>query len=87
MAVEAGQRGRGVGCLLHQHVEAWLRDQGAQVLQVKTLAASHPSPQYAQTRKFYLAMGYTEMEVFPTLWSPSLPVLQLVKSLGNASGA
>ena len=87
MAVEADQRGRGVGRLLHQHVEGWLRDQGARLLQVKTLAASHPSAAYAQTRKFYQAMGYTELEVFPTLWSPTLPVLQLVKPLAGGSAA
>ena len=51
--------------------------------QVKTLAASHPSPEYAQTRAFYEALGYVPLEVFPTLWAAHLPVLQLVKALGG----
>jgi GNAT superfamily N-acetyltransferase len=81
VAVHAAHRGKGVGRQLHTHAEAWLRRQDAQFLQVKTLAAFHPSPEYAETRRFYKAMGYTPLEVFPTLWVPKLPVLQLVKCL------
>jgi GNAT superfamily N-acetyltransferase len=81
MAVHAAKRGSGVGSQLHRHVESWLRSKGAHVLQVKTLAATHPSAEYAQTRHFYARMGYFPLEVFPTLWDPQLPVLQLVKSL------
>ncbi|WP_128003578.1 GNAT family N-acetyltransferase [Piscinibacter defluvii] len=81
IAVEASYRGQGVGRKLHEHVESWLRAKGVRQLQVKTLAANHPSPEYAQTRNFYASLGYTPLEVFPTLWGPSLPVLQLVKSL------
>lgn len=77
----AAQRGTGIGRHLHGHVEGWLRGQGAQVLQVKTLAPAHPSPEYAETRQFYAAMGYQPLEVFPALWGPSLPVLQLIKVL------
>ena len=61
--------------------EEWLKYQGARTLQVKTLAESHPSPEYAQTRKFYESVGYIPIEVFPTLWGIGLPVLQLVKVL------
>ncbi len=81
VAVHASHRGKGVGRQLHARTEAWLAGQDARFLQVKTLAASHPSPEYAETRRFYEAMGYTPLEVFPTLWGPKLPVLQLVKSL------
>lgn len=84
MAVHAARRGNGVGRRLHAHVEGWLRSRGAAVLQVKTLAAEHPSAEYAQTRGFYAAMGYQPLEVFPTLWGPRLPVLQLVKPLAAA---
>lgn len=85
MAVQADARARGVGRQLHRHVEHWLLAQGARHLQVKTVAAVHPSPEYAETRSFYKALGYEELEVFPDLWRPGLPVLQLIKALNGAT--
>ena len=35
-------------------------------------------------REFYQAKGYTPLEVFPTLWNPRNPALQLVKVLTAA---
>ncbi|MFO0874162.1 MAG: GNAT family N-acetyltransferase [Phycisphaerales bacterium] len=87
IAVEAACRGAGIGRALHEHVESWLRARGAAVVQVKTMAPSHPSPEYAQTRLFYASIGYVPLEVFPTLWGPRLPVLQLVKLLVATPGA
>jgi ribosomal protein S18 acetylase RimI-like enzyme len=83
IAVAATHRGQGLGQHLHFKAEDWLVSRAASVVQVKTLAASHPSVNYAQTRAFYEAIGYTSMEVFPTLWAPHLPVLQLIKVLAN----
>ena len=34
-----------------------------------------------QTRRFYEALRYDPVEVFPTLWGDELPVLLLVKVL------
>ncbi len=87
IAVQVSRRGQGIGRKLHAHVESWLRAKGAQALQVKTLASAHPSPEYAETRQFYVAMGYMPLEVFPTLWGPKLPVLQLVKLLAVPASA
>ncbi len=87
IVVEAAHRGSGIGRRLHEHVESWLQCQGAQVLQVKTLASSHPSPEYAETRGFYARLGYTPLEVHPALWGPKLPVLQLVKCLASVESA
>ncbi len=84
IAVDASHRGNGLGRALMKEAEEWTRGQGALFLQVKTIAASSPSPEYAETRKFYEAMGYTPLEVFPTLWSPSNPALQLIKALSVA---
>lgn len=84
IAVAAGRRRHGLGRMLLVHAEAWIRGQGGQFLQIKTIAASSPSPEYAETRKFYERMGYTPVEVFPTLWSPKHPALQLIKALGAA---
>jgi GNAT superfamily N-acetyltransferase len=81
IAVAAPARNRGVGRALQTHVERWLQAQGVRLLQVKTLAESHPSAEYAETRRFYARVGYVPLETFPTLWGPRLPVLQLVKAL------
>jgi len=60
---------------------AWLREQGVEYLQVKTLSASAPDEGYAKTRAFYHAMGFRDLEEFPLLWDPSNPALQLIKRL------
>ena len=85
VAVDLAYRGQGLGRRLQEAAEAWLVSSGATVVQVKTLAASHPSTAYAETRKFYEALGYVPLEVFPTLWEAHLPVLQLVKPLRSAA--
>ena len=85
IAMAAQARNRGIGRSLHAHVESWLARKGARYLQVKTISASSPSKEYAQTRAFYLAIGYEPLEEFPLLWAPRLPVLQLVKTLTSIS--
>jgi GNAT superfamily N-acetyltransferase len=85
IAIDVELRNKGIGRALHRHVEQWLAKRGVLFLQVKTIAATSPSPEYAQTRAFYAAIGYTQLEVFPLLWEPRLPVLQLVKALDNAA--
>ena len=87
IGVLAERRGQGIGRKLHVHVERWLEAQGARFLQVKTLAESHPSKEYAETRAFYSSLGYTPQEVFPALWGPKLPVLHLVKHLAPSGNA
>jgi len=81
MAVHQDARMRGVGSALLSHVEEWLIEQGAEVLQVKTIAANKLNDAYAQTREFYAGAKFIPMEVFPDLWSPENPCLQLVKPL------
>ena len=72
---------RGVGRALLSAVEAYLREQGVEYVQVKTLSASHPDPGYAKTRAFYEAMGFKPLEEFPTLWGEANPCLLMVKTL------
>jgi len=81
IAVAAHVRNQGVGRALHGSVERWLASQAVRLLQVKTLSDSHPSAEYAETRRFYARVGYVALEAFPNLWGPRLPVLQLVKVL------
>lgn len=87
LAVHADYRRRGVGRALQRHVERWLAARGVRFLQVKTIAATCDDPNYAETRKFYLGVGYTPLEVFPTLWHPHNPALQLIMSLDNITSS
>lgn len=84
IGVRAASRNAGVGRALVEHVEAWLTAKQVTLLQVKTVAATSPSPAYAQTREFYLRLGFQPVEVFPLLWSPRNPCLQLIKFLPGA---
>jgi GNAT superfamily N-acetyltransferase len=81
IAVHAASRNAGIGRALVAHVEAWLVAQQVTLLQVKTIAATSPSAAYAETREFYLRVGFQPVEVFPLLWSPRHPCLQLIKFL------
>lgn len=81
MAVEAASRGKRIGSVLLAHAEAWLIERGVAYLQVKTVAATSKSAEYAETRKFYSAKGFTPLEIFPELWDPWNPALQLIKHL------
>lgn len=84
IAVHADCRAQGQGSALLAHAERWLADRGCRFLQIKTIAATKEDPYYAQTRAFYVARGYTPLEIFPNLWHPRNPALQLVKRVGVA---
>ena len=84
IAIRADFRGQGHGSRLLSHAEAWLRGQNVRFLQVKTVAATSKSREYAETRKFYEARGFTALEIFPQLWDPWNPALQCIKRLHAA---
>ncbi|MFZ6026211.1 MAG: GNAT family N-acetyltransferase [Chloroflexota bacterium] len=81
MGVRPDMHRRGIGRALLMQAEAYLRQQGVEYLQVKTLSAAHADPGYAKTRAYYLAMGFRPLEELPGLWGPENPCLMLVKSL------
>ena len=83
VAVRADARGQGHGSRLLAHAEAWLRERGVRFLQVKTVAATSSSKEYAETREFYRHRGFSRIEVFPTLWDAHNPALQLIKALNT----
>jgi ribosomal protein S18 acetylase RimI-like enzyme len=82
MGVAKSHHRRGVGRALVGAAENYLREQSVEFLQVKTLSASHDSPHYAQTRRFYRALGFQPLQEFPTLWDEANPCLQMIKWLG-----
>ena len=81
LGVKRRWRRQGLGRLLIAAAAARARRDGAAFITVKTLAASHPDPHYAETRRFYEAMGFLPREVFPQLWGPENPCLLMVRSL------
>jgi ribosomal protein S18 acetylase RimI-like enzyme len=82
MGVYTAEHRRGVGRALTDAAEGYLRGQGVEYLQVKTLSPAHPDKGYAQTRAFYRALGFRPLEEFPELWGPANPCLQMIKGLG-----
>jgi len=71
----------GAGRSLVAAAETALREKGVEYLQVKTLSASHPDPNYAKTRAFYTAMGFRPLEELTTLWGIENPCMLMVKKL------
>lgn len=81
MAVAADAHRRGIGRALTEALVARARTDGRQLLQVKTLADTHSSPEYAATRAFYRSMGFLPLAVLPGLWGPANPCLLMVRPL------
>lgn len=87
MAVAADAHRRGVGRSPTEALVAKARAEGRELLFVKTLADSHPSPEYAATRAFYRSMGFVPLAVLPDLWGPANPCLLMIRPLGGSSGS
>jgi ribosomal protein S18 acetylase RimI-like enzyme len=71
----------GYGRAMFAAAERRLGAEGVRYLTVKTLAADHPDQNYAATRRFYEAIGFESIEVFPTLWNEDNPCLLMIKRL------
>lgn len=83
MVVDRAAHGAGVGTAMVRAVEADARTRGVQLLEVKTLGASHPDPGYARIRHFYEKMGFLPLEG-TVLWGEDSPCLFIVKPLGSS---
>ena len=74
---------KGVGKALFAAAEEMAGLRGCRYLTVKTLAASHPDPNYRNTRLFYEALGFEPIEVFPDLWGAWNPCLLMLKRVDS----
>lgn len=70
----------GAGGEMVRFAEAWLKQRGARLMQVKTLGPSRGCEAYERTRRFYVRMGFMPLEEIHGLW-PGNPCLVLVKPL------
>lgn len=58
---------RGIGRLLFECAKKAAKDNGYSFIQVKTVQMGRYK-EYDDTNKFYLSLGFKELEVFQTLW-------------------
>lgn len=73
---------RGVGRVLFEAAKARAVELGYAFLQVKTVQMGR-YPEYDATNRFYLALGFQEFEVFPTLWDEWNPCQIYVMYVGG----
>ena len=71
---------RGVGKALFAAAKQRAKELDYSFLQVKTVQMGK-YPEYDATNRFYLALGFREFEVFPTLWDERNPCQIYVMSL------
>ncbi|MEN3974473.1 GNAT family N-acetyltransferase [Emcibacter sp. SYSU 3D8] len=81
MGVRRSFHRQGIGRALTDAAARWAVGRGLRFLTVKTLAADNPDPHYALTRRFYEAVGFLPLEVFPALWDERNPCLLMVRPL------
>ena len=81
MGIKKKYHRRGIGKQLFEKCMKWCKDNGYEFLQVKTLDSANPDKYYAETRKYYRAMGFKPFETFKTLWDPSNPCLVMIMNV------
>lgn len=79
MGVKKEWHKQGVGTRLFASFEKYAKLNYAYI-QVKTVEYGHYK-EYDQTINFYKSVGFTEFEVFPTLWDKWNPCLVMIKAL------
>lgn len=80
MGVRPEHHRAGVGRRLFRVLYRYAREQGYAFLQVKTVREGR-YPEYDRTNAFYRAVGFTELECFPTLWDEWNPCQVLVMAV------
>lgn len=82
MGVRKEYHRQGVGRALFEAARARAVELGYAFLQVKTVQMGR-YPEYDATNRFYLALGFREFEVFPTLWDEWNPCQVYVMYIGG----
>lgn len=79
MGVKRAYHRKGIGKLLFDALEEYARG-SYKFLQVKTVEEGHYEA-YDKTVAFYKALGFSKLEVFPSLWDIENPCLIMIKAL------
>ena len=82
MGVKKEYHRRGIGKSLFAVAKARAADLGYSFLQVKTVQMGR-YPEYDATNRFYLSLGFRELEVFPTLWDECNPCQIYIMHIGG----
>lgn len=82
MGVKKKFHRKGIGTKLNNAYELMAKKLGYSYSQVKTVQTGHYK-EYDITNNFYVAMGYKELECFPTLWDDWNPCQIYIKYLGK----
>lgn len=80
MGVKKEYHKKGVGTVLNEAYENLARDLGYTYSQVKTVKSGHYA-EYDITNKYYVSMGYVELECFPDMWDAWNPCQIYIKYL------
>ena len=73
---------RGIGRKLFEQAAEKAREMGYSFMQVKTVQMGRYDV-YDETNRFYLSLGFQELEVFPTLWDVRNPCQIYIMSIGR----
>lgn len=79
MGVKKACHRKGIGTQLYLELEKYAKEK-YKYLQVKTVEEGHYW-EYNQTVAFYKSLGFSKLEVFPTLWDEANPCLIMIKAL------
>ena len=80
MGIRKEYHRQGIGRLLFRQARDAAAGAGYAFMQVKTVQMGKYE-EYDRTNRFYLALGFREFEVFPTLWDEGNPCQVYVMSL------
>lgn len=80
MGIMKDYQGQNYGRKLYEAFESYAKSHGYKFIQVKTVKFGVYEC-YDKTNKFYQAMGFSELEVFPTLWDEWNPCQILIKAI------
>ncbi len=79
MGIKKAYHRKGIGKQLYLALEQYAKNK-YKYLQVKTVDEGHYK-EYDQTIAFYKSVGFSKLEVFPTLWDEWNPCLVMIKAL------
>lgn len=72
MGVLKAYHHKGIGRALFEHAKKAAKENGYSFIQIKTVQMGKYED-YDNTNRFYISLGFKELEVFPTLWDEQNP--------------